>query len=106
MCWSMISIESTTFLVNAIINLCNLFGFYFYRISKTEFERLSELIVAVFPAEKKGIYFTPAYKQDQAQGKLYSAYLNYRTNLREAKLIATRRKRSATAGKTLFCVRI
>lgn len=53
---------------------------------------LAELIVKLFPFETKGTFYTPAVKNSPAQGKLYSAYQNYKTSLREGLLINKRER--------------
>lgn len=73
-----------------------------YRMSKKEYFRLTELIVQLFPFESKGTFYTPAVKGSPAQGKLYSAYQNYRTDLIEAGLIATRERSLSEESNTNF----
>lgn len=54
--------------------------------------RIAELIVQLFPSELKGTYYTPAIRNFPAQGKLYSAYQNYKTDLRAVGLIEKKTK--------------
>lgn len=60
------------------------------RISRPEFIRLSNLIVEAFPMEENTTYYLPAHKNDQAQGKLYVQYTNYKAQFRSAGLCKKR----------------
>lgn len=69
-----------------------------FRIKKEDFIYLAKVIVELFPNELSGTYYIPAVNNQPAQGKLFSAYQNYKTDLREAALISKRSKAPASRG--------
>lgn len=83
------------FITFGILDLINLF----FRIPKPVFISLAKLIVQLFPLESLGTYYIPAVSGEQAQGKLYSAYQNFKKDLRDAGLVQKRAKLSTTRGK-------
>lgn len=63
-----------------------------HRITREEYIKLAKLIVQLFPKELEGTYYLPFAKGSPTQGKLYSAFTNYRAQLKAVGLIEKKDK--------------
>lgn len=59
---------------------------------RAEFMQLAECISEIFPTELKETYYVPFRNGHLPKGKLYDAYNNNRTRLRDAGVIRRRAK--------------